>query len=387
VRILFASTRGPGHFRPLVPLMDACARAGHEVLAVGPPALAATLEHAGHPFRLGAAPEEHELDAVWSRVPSASAEEAERLVIGEIFARINVQAMLPGLRLAVYDWRPDLVVREPAEFASAIAGEDAGVPHVEVGIGLLSAREQISALSAEPLEGWSPGLAGRIARTPYLTAFPPSLDPPPEPSPRAIRRFRDPPAVGDPAGELPDRWEGDGRPLVYASFGTAVAEVPTAAPIYRVAVEALAEVPARALLTTGAEPDALGLPAAPPNVAIEGWVPQAAVLEHASAVVCHGGSGTTLGALASAVPLVITPLFADQPDNARAVERAGAGVVVAARDGATQRSDVDPAVLRDAILRVLGDDRYAAGAQAIADDIAAQPPADEVVAELAHLTA
>jgi len=50
------------------------------------------------------------------------------------------------------------------------------------------------------------------------------------------------------------------------------------------------------------------------HVHIARWVPQADVLRHARVVVCHGGSGTTLGALAAGVPLVVTPLFDDQPD-------------------------------------------------------------------------
>ena len=51
MRVLFASTRGAGHFGPLVPFLDAFTGAGHEVLVVGPPELDArpmadTLYHA-----------------------------------------------------------------------------------------------------------------------------------------------------------------------------------------------------------------------------------------------------------------------------------------------------------------------------------------------------
>jgi hypothetical protein len=56
VRVLFASTRGAGHFRPLVPFIDAAQRNGHEVLVVGPPALDAK----GYPFRAGAEPTDEE---------------------------------------------------------------------------------------------------------------------------------------------------------------------------------------------------------------------------------------------------------------------------------------------------------------------------------------
>ena len=37
----------------------------------------------------------------------------------EIFARLNVDAMLPALEETIEEWRPDLIVREASEFASA----------------------------------------------------------------------------------------------------------------------------------------------------------------------------------------------------------------------------------------------------------------------------
>ena len=70
-------------------------------------------------------------------------------------------------------------------------------------------------------------------------------------------------------------------------------------------------------------------PSAPANVRVERWVPQEEALAQASLIVCHGGSGTVLGALAAELPLIILPLFADQFANARALEAAGAARVVA----------------------------------------------------------
>ncbi|MBA3375442.1 MAG: hypothetical protein H0U00_06455 [Actinobacteria bacterium] len=129
------------------------------------------------------------------------------------------------------------------------------------------------------------------------------------------------------AQPLPDWWQGDDRPLVYVSFGTVAATFPPAAQVYARSLEAVAELPVRVLLTTGGNDLELGdLPA---NVHVEGWVDEGEVLAHASAVVGHGGAGTTLSALAAGCPLVSVPLFGDQPDNAVRVAAAGAGVVVA----------------------------------------------------------
>ena len=98
--------------------------------------------------------------------------------------------------------------------------------------------------------------------------------------------------------------------------------------IYRVALNAVAELPVRALLTTGKRlgPSVLG--AIPPNVHVEAWVPQRDVLPRAAALVCHGGSGTLLGGLAAGLPMVVAGVGADQPHNGRLVARAGAGLAV-----------------------------------------------------------
>ena len=80
------------------------------------------------------------------------------------------------------------------------------------------------------------------------------------------------------------------------------------------------------------------------------------VLPHARVLVCHGESGTTLGALAAGVPLVVTPLFADQPHNAGASPRSAPASVVEPRDGGAIRSAIDPVVLHDAIITVLAND-------------------------------
>jgi UDP:flavonoid glycosyltransferase YjiC (YdhE family) len=137
------------------------------------------------------------------------------------------------------------------------------------------------------------------------------------------------------------------------TFGSVTAREPAATPIYEVALAAVATLDARVLLTSGKTATALGLAAPGRHVHIAEWVPQADVLGHASVVVCHGGSGTTLGALAAGVPLVVTPLFADQPYNARRVAASGAGLVVEPRDAGAIRSAVDLGALRAAITTVL----------------------------------
>jgi UDP:flavonoid glycosyltransferase YjiC (YdhE family) len=109
------------------------------------------------------------------------------------------------------------------------------------------------------------------------------------------------------------------------------------------------------------------------------------VLGRADLVVCHGGSGTTIGALAAGLPLVVCPLFADQDANALSVQDAGAGVMVTtdgSAAGLPRLGAKDVASLREAIQRVLGEPAYREAAGRIATEIAALPALDETLERL-----
>lgn len=379
MRALFATTRGAGHFNPLVPFIDAALRDGHEILVAGPALLAETAERAGYPFWPCDVPPEHLLGPTWGRVQTAATvEEAEAIVVGEIFGRLNVQAALPGMRSACEEWRPAIVLRDPSEYASAIVAESLGIPHARVAIGLAKVEGEMTDVASPSIEAVSPGITEMILESPYLTTFPASLEDPGGTDPGDVRRFRDP-AVDTPPGPLGDWWAGDERPLVYLSFGSVTGGLPMAPALYRAALEAAGQVPARVLVTVGNELDLEAVGAPPANVHVMRWVPQADPFAEASLVVCHGGSGTTLGALAAGLPLVVVPLFADQPPNARRVAEVGAGLVVEPlREGPSPAlpSSIDAGALRDAILAALGDEALARGARAIAAEMRALPPLD-----------
>jgi MGT family glycosyltransferase len=138
---------------------------------------------------------------------------------------------------------------------------------------------------------------------------------------------------------------------------------------YRLVLEAVAALPVRVLLTIGADLPLDALGELPANVHVERFVPQDDVLPHASAVLCHGGSGTVLGTLAAGVPLVVLPLFADQPNNAERVAAAGAGLDLKAAGSTVEAA-------RGALSRVLREPSFRAAAQRLASEIAALPPVD-----------
>ncbi len=122
-------------------------------------------------------------------------------------------------------------------------------------------------------------------------------------------------------------------------------------------------------------PSSAGRPA---NAYVERWVPQRDVMREAAVMVGHGGSGSTLAALAAGVPQALVPLFVDGPVNAARVAELGAGVAL---DGPDAIADA----LLPAVRRLLGDPAHRAAARAVADEIAALPPVDDAVAVLQSL--
>ena len=218
-------------------------------------------------------------------------------------------------------FRPELILREPCEYASAVAAEARGIPHVTVAISKAQAEWSCDRARRGVLPGRGRRRAAR--RVPYLSRFPASLDPSPFPD---TRRY----AEEAPAPEST-------RELVYATFGTEAAG--HGYDPYRALLDAVDGLDVPVLLTTG---DDLDLGPVPPNVRVERWVPQLEALAKASLVVCHGGSGTVLGTLAAGIPLIILPMFADQTANARTLAEAGAARIVAPR-GAARRDPRSPA--------------------------------------------
>jgi UDP:flavonoid glycosyltransferase YjiC (YdhE family) len=87
--------------------------------------------------------------------------------------------------------------------------------------------------------------------------------------------------------------------------------------------------------------------------------------------VCHGGFGTTFGALSHGLPVVCAPLGADQTLNADAVAAAGAGVDLGG-SGVPSVADVTAAVRA-----VVEEPSYRARAADLAAEIAAGASPDE----------
>lgn len=381
MRVLFTTTGHSGHLLPLVPLARACGRAGHEVMVATYSARADNVERVRLPVHaIAEAP-----DSAWAHVmealPGLMQSEGDALIIGEGFARVGGGGVLPGMVAVVDDWRPDVVVHECYEVAGPIAAEARGVPVVRVALGLASTEDWVTRLSAATVADLRSGLelTDEAPARPLVSMVPPGFDDGP-----AAQRFRDAPPPAAPA--LPAWWANADDPLVYLTFGSVTGSLPFYPSLYQAALEPLESLPVRVLLTIGRDADIEALGPVPHNIHVEAWVAQHEVLTEAAAVVSHGGYGTTLGAIAHGVPLVLMPLFAgDQWRTARRLAELGVGIVL---DEGERRVFEPPgpevfAALPGAVSALLADAHARDTAQRFAAEMAALRTADAAVATLA----
>ena len=365
MRVLLSTTSGAGHFRPLLPLARALRRAGHELACAAPREATAMVEREGlrHlPFD-GVAPDHPDRVATFSRAPGLPPEEARRLVGSVVFGRLNTSHALPGARAAVEAFRPDVVVHESAEVAVQIAAEVAGIASVAVHPVLaLESFASAMASGVAPIReslGLDPDETGRLlVDGPAVSWFPPSFDVPD--APQHIRRFRDP--------DLPGPGPLEERSLVHVTLGSEAPGLPFFAPVLTEAVTGAVRAGLPVVVATGRPLDP-GLRAElPADVTIETWVDQPALLRRTRVVVSHAGAGTTINALATGVPMVAVPLFADQPDNADRIAATGCG-----RRVTPARTEIEDAV------RALADGPPPSSSVRIAEEMATLPPADDAV--------
>jgi MGT family glycosyltransferase len=177
----------------------------------------------------------------------------------------------------------------------------------------------------------------------------------------------------DPAwiGRWTSPWSAtDPRPLVLVGFSTTFQN--QAAALARV-IDALRDLPVRAVVTTGPAIDAAALPSAA-NVHVCASAPHSVLLQDASAAITHCGHGTVIRALAAGVPLLCMPMGRDQNDNAARVVHAGAGVRLAPTAAADS--------IRASVQQLLATPRYRDAARRLGEIIVADSRKGIAVAEL-----
>ena len=384
MKALFTTHSIHSHWHPLVPLARALDAAGHEVAFATTPTFLPTIEASGfRGFPAGRRDTPEEWQAREERRKGMTPLEDTDFTVGEVFGREVGERMLPDLLAIVRDWRPDVVVRENSEIAGCVAAESAGIPHTVFQI-TTTWPSYVRSIEG-PLRHLC-HLAGISPRDPsaildrYLLLWPRPLalwnhD---VPLSRTIYAFRYEGFSRSGGEGLPEWVAGlGGRPTVYATLGT-FENQETA--VFEAILAGLRDQPLDLVVTVGRDRDPAEFGPQPPNVHIERYIPNSLIMPHCHTVICHGGSGTIMDALSLGLPLVIIPIAADQPYNARRCAEVGVAQVIEA-------DERNQWAVRRATHIVLEDPHYRMAAARLRKDIEALPGPESVVSLLEKLAA
>jgi UDP:flavonoid glycosyltransferase YjiC (YdhE family) len=374
MRLLISSNPMFGHFTPLIPVARALQSRGHDVVVASEPAFAAPLRD--HGFDHAPVGRDLSLDDVLSVLPEifeVSAEEQNAYAFPRVFVELRARNVVDDLQAFVAEWKPDLILRENAEFASWAVAEGSALPHATVNVGAATSAHEVRALAGPWLRdlGLHLGIhdldASSLYRYALLSFEPAGYNDWSDTPTASVFRLESTGATEslDPAIEALDD-----RPIIYATLGTEFYN----AELMTTILAALSSDDWNVVATTGPQGDPANIDPNRSNMVVARWVPQDALLDRAALVVSHGGAGTITSALAHGVPVVVVPQGADQFHHAHRVEELGVGITL----DAEHRSIDD---LRTAVQTVLADPNYRNVGARLAAATARQPGVD-VAAQL-----
>jgi UDP:flavonoid glycosyltransferase YjiC (YdhE family) len=372
MRFLFTTIPGSGHFNPLVPTARALRVRGHDVAFAASPTFAKTIEAAGFAA--------HPAGPAW--LERLSDPVMQKILAGEFFVDLIRMGMVEGIMRAAKATGADAIVRGSGELGGLVAGAILDLPVASAAPAAAKfyepmIRPGVARAAAEH------GLDGeRVTDVDFemlrIDRTPPSLEMPGYVAPPNAINVR--PEPFDGGGELPAWFDDLGeRPLVYVTLGTVMNGN---IPLFRLIADALADQAFDVVIALGhgIPREALGEVAG--NIRVGGYLPQARILERASAVVNHGGYNTVSAALGVGLPLFLLPMGADQPYNTERCISAGSalGVIQPQPDGPPSAAPPPftppgAAVIRDGTRRLLDEPAFREAARGIAAEIAALPPA------------
>jgi MGT family glycosyltransferase len=178
------------------------------------------------------------------------------------------------------------------------------------------------------------------------------------------------PLMWEPPGEQVEPPPGEG-PVVLVAPSTAQDREHR---LLRAALDGLAAEPVRVIATwNGRRPDPPIAP--PPNAVLVPWLSYSRTMPACDVVVCHGGHGTLVRALANGCPVVVCPAVGDMAENASRVDWAGVGVRL-------PRRYATPRGVRAAVGRALGERRLRERAAEVARWVAANDGSSRAAVEL-----
>ena len=376
MKVLFGSWPAYGHLLPMVPLIRAAQRAGHEVRVTSGADMTAVIGRLGvTPHRSGVT-----LAESYARMPEHATvselppEEQPGFAARHLFGAGAVDRARDVLDL-LRSWRPDLVVHDTLELGTPTAAAGHGIPHVTHGYGPMVPGTDYfgaaigSAISAADL----PDPVPAVFAAPYLDPCPPGLRGT-VPYPWSVTHpLRPSPGETEPDVDLRAAVSGFRHPdTVYVTLGTIMNQAPA---VFRAVIDGCLRHPVNLVVTTGPGFEVAQLGALPPTVHTAPYLPQAAVLPHCRAVVSHAGAGTMLGALCHGLPQLCLPQGTDQPSNTAALLPTGAAL-------ALQPQDITADAVAEALGRLLGEPSFRQAAVRLRDEIDRMPAAAQVLDEI-----
>src|SRR3954453_1627034 len=372
----------PGLYRPMLPLAHALAAAGHDVAFASGEPVAGEAEGEGFSAfrgRLSLDSVEPLARSVRQRAAELPPSQIRPFVFMELFVRVELEPRADDLLGIVQRWAPDVVVHDVADFAAPLVATIIGVPYVEHSYGPAIQNEVIRAAGDATAPYWtSHGLAPHplvgFYRYLYLDVCPASLQLPGTVTGavQGIRTIETRPPETQPAWLDALR----GLPIVYITLGTVYNQN---LGVFQVLLDGLRDEALNIVVTVGKQNDPAVLGRQPSNIQVHQFIPQELLLPQCAAVATHGGAGSTLGALAFGLPLLLVPQGADQFYNADRVVAAGAGVQLLP-DSLTADS------ARDAVRMLLRDDTFRQAADRIKNELDAMPGPRQAVETLERLT-
>ncbi|MEV4636625.1 nucleotide disphospho-sugar-binding domain-containing protein [Actinoplanes sp. NPDC049548] len=403
MRFLFTTSNWRGNYFCMVPLGWALQAAGHQVRVACPPEQADAIAHAG----LVPVPVLEGLDVMrlerMARYSEALAGEHPLLplhpVTGRPVSRLDEfdpeaawppfwEQTLASMRRScdnavgfAREYRPDLVVWDLMSEEGALAAAVTGVPAVFHPPGMYGTVEIVDGEDMSPgdpsgsfprhgLGRWGRGDIGYV-----LDPSPPSVHPPVGDALRLPVRY----VPYNGPGAMPD-WVLDRprRPRVSLIWGNAAtAMYGTQVPALRYAIDAALAAGAEVVLTAGAaQVEALGT--LPDRVRVLRDFPIHLLLPTSDVIIHQGSANGLMPAAAAGVPQLSLALSVDQVLPSERLARTGAVVTLR---GLT----AGPAEIRSAVEALLTDPRYAAAADRVRAEMAAQPSPAQLVATLERL--
>ncbi len=349
--VVLATAGAGGDLQPLMAASLGMMRRGHHLAFLGDGAV----EQAVTPLGITCSPIPAELDmgrivgGVYKRLAGLPLEEQGHILRGEIAAWSQELGSLASHLVARE--RPDLVITSLFGIGAAeVAARRAAIPWV-----MVNSTFYVGPNPPRPLHvDFGP------RAVPLFEYFLPLIERA-HLALHATDQVFDFDYVGLPSNHRyvgPLIWEADGTAPQYLdepgdpwALVTISSQAQDDIPIARSALDGLASLPVRVLMTTGGSHPIEALQPLPPNARAEAYVSHGAVLGRAQVLVSHAGHGSVMKALWHGVPMVLVPWGRDQPGVAARAERLGVAKVL-------PRDHVTADLLSDAVQQVMNSPGY-----------------------------